>query len=260
MRETTPRLQRIYLRFSYPGDGNVKLHASLTPPDYDEPLLVLLSKGVMPMGQPFSVLMVSDPSQNAALRGTAATVRVGSVVAGPVGSQPKVANSGTDAASVLDFSFPAPRDGADGLSAYQIARSLGYGGTATQWLATLVGAGGASAYQLARDAGYGGTLTQWLATLVGPPATTLLGTITLTETAALVAISAGTRRVSVVTPDAWGVKAGDDLMISPVSIPAGYATHDVVVVEPNRISVGLTAPLLAVGVKYSIQCRLRRFN
>lgn len=263
MRETTPRIQRIYLRISYTGDGTVKLHASLTPPDYDEPLLVLLSRGVMPMGQPFSVLLVSDPTQNEALRGKAATVRVGSVTAGPVGAAPMVVNSGTDAAAVLDFTMPAPRDGTDGASAYQVARAAGYGGTETQWLATLIGAAGKSAYQLARDSGYGGTLAQWLASLVGAPgkdATTLLGTVTLTEAAALVAISAGTRRVTVSTPVAWGVKVGDDLVVSPVSVPAGYATHDVTVTGPNTITVGLTAPLLAAGASYSIQCRVRRFN
>lgn len=31
MKETTPRLQRIYIRMSYPGQGMAKLHASLTP-------------------------------------------------------------------------------------------------------------------------------------------------------------------------------------------------------------------------------------
>ncbi len=263
MRETTPRIQRIYLRISYPGDGTVKLHASLTPPDYDEPLLVLLSRGVMPMGQPFSVLLVSDPTQNEALRGKAATVRVGSASAGPVGSTPKVVNSGTDTAAVLDFTLPVTRDGVDGASAYQLARAAGFGGTETQWLTTLVGAAGKSAYQLARDNGYGGTVTQWLASLVGAPgkdATTLLGTVTLTETAALVAISAGTRRLTITTPAAWGVKVGDDLTVSPVSVPAGYATHDVTVTGPNTISVGLTAPLLAIGATYSITCRLRRLS
>lgn len=263
MQETTPRIQRIYLRMSYPGDGTVRLHASLTPPTYDEPLLVLLSRGVMPMGQPFSVLLVSDPSQNEALRGKAATVRVGSVTAGPVGSAPKVVNSGTDAAAVLDFTLPVPRDGTDGASAYQIARAAGYGGTETQWLTTLIGAAGKSAYQLARDNGYGGTLTEWLASLVGAPgkdAATLLGTLTLTETAALVAISAGTRRLIIATPSAWGVKVGDDLIVSPQAAPAGYATHDVVVTGPDKISVGITAPLLAIGASYSIQCRVRRFN
>ncbi|MGT2515134.1 hypothetical protein ACVOMT_13700 [Sphingomonas panni] len=235
MRETTPRLQRIYLRISYPGDGTVKLHASLKPPDYDEPLLVLLSRGVMPMGQPFSVLLVSDPTQNEALRGKAATVRVGSVTAGPAGSAPKVVNSGADAAAVLDFTLPVSRDGIDGASAYQVARAAGYGGTETQWLATLIGA-------------------------AGKDATTLLGTVTLSETAALVAISGGTRRLTITTPVAWGVKIGDDLAVSPVSVPAGYATHDVTVTGPNTITVGLTAPLLAVGASYSIQCRVRRFN
>ncbi len=262
-RETTPRVQRIYLRFSNPGAGMMKLHASLIPPAYDEPLLVLLSRGVMPMGQPFSMLLVSDPSQNEALRGKAATVRVGSVTVGAVGSSPKVVNSGADTAAVLDFTLPVPRDGTDGASAYEVARAAGYGGTATQWLTTLIGAAGKSAYQLARDGGYAGTQAQWLASLVGAPgrdATTLLGTVTLTEAAALVAISAGTRRLTVAVPAAWGVKVGDDLVVSPVSVPAGYATHDVTVTGPNTISIGLTAPLLAIGASYAIQCRVRRFN
>jgi hypothetical protein len=87
----------------------------------------------------------------------------------------------------------------------------------------------------------------------------LLGTITLAQTAAI-AISAGTRRLTVSTPLAWNVRAGDDLALFPVSIPAGYATHDVAVTADNTISVGLTAPLLAIGASYSIQCRVWRFN
>ena len=39
MKETTPRIQRVYFRMSYPGQGMAQLHESLTPPSYDEPLL-----------------------------------------------------------------------------------------------------------------------------------------------------------------------------------------------------------------------------
>ncbi|MGN5373298.1 hypothetical protein [Sphingomonas hankookensis] len=261
-RETVPRIQRIYLRIEDAGHGMMRVAASALPPTIGEPALVLLSRGIMPQGQPISMALVSDPTQNDALRGKAATVRVGSVTAGPAGSPPKVANSGSDSAAVLDFTLPAPRDGIDGASAYEIARAAGYGGTATQWLTTLVGAAGKSAYQVARDAGYGGTQAQWLASLAGAAgkdATTLLGTVTLSETA-LVAISAGTRRIAVATPPAWGVKVGDDLVVNPVAVPAGYATHDVTATGPNAISIGITAPLLAIGASYSIQCRVRRFN
>lgn len=81
--------------------------------------------------------------------------------------------------------------GTDGKSAYQIARDKGYGGTETQWLTTLAGGEGKSAYQIARESGYGGTQMQWLASLKGADATTLLGTITISERA-VIAISAGT--------------------------------------------------------------------
>lgn len=88
MRETTPRNQRIYLRFEDAGMGMMRLAASLTPPAYKEPVLVLLSRGVMPLGQPVSLLLISDPTQNEALRGN---------------------------------------PGDQGLSAYQLARQQGYG-------------------------------------------------------------------------------------------------------------------------------------
>jgi len=223
MRETTPRIQRIYLRFSYPGSGMMKLHASLVPPAYDEPLLVLLSRGVMPMGQPFSTLLVSDPTQNEALSGKPG------------------------------------KDGLDGLSAYQLARQQGYGGTLTAWLASLVGAAGLSAYEIARELGYGGTKTQWLASLNGKNASVILGSITLAQTAT-VAITAGTRRMVVTIPASWGVVAGDPLIALPSTAVAGYVVHDVVAVSATSLSIGITAPLLAIGASFSIPCRIARLN
>ena len=226
MKETTPRIQRIYLRFSYPGSGMMKLHASLVPPAYDEPLLVLLSRGVMPLGQPFSTLLVSDPTQNDALRG----------------------KPGTDG-----------DDGNDGLSAYQLARQQGYGGTLTAWLASLIGAAGLSAYEVARELGYGGTKTQWLASLNGKNASAILGSVTIAQTAT-VAISAGTRRMVVTIPASWGVVAGDPLIALPSTAVAGYAVHDVVAVSATSLSIGITAPLLAIGASFSIPCRIARLN
>lgn len=88
-------------------------------------------------------------------------------------------------------------DGADGKSAYEIARDHGYGGTETQWLASLKGekgdagaagakgdpgddgapgsdgadgtpgADGASAYEIAVANGFTGTEGEWLASLKG---------------------------------------------------------------------------------------------
>ncbi len=235
MRETTPRIQRIYLRFSYPGAGMMKLHASLVPPAYDEPLLVLLSRGVMPMGQPFSTLLVSDPTQNEALRG-------------------KPGEDGIDGTNGTNGT-----NGTDGLSAYQLARQQGYGGTLTAWLASLIGAAGLSAYEIARELGYGGTKSQWLASLNGKNASAILGSVTITQTAT-VAISAGTRRMVVTIPAGWGVVAGDPLIALPSTAVAGYAVHDVVAVSPTSLSIGITAPLLAIGASFSIPCRIARLN
>jgi hypothetical protein len=131
MRETTPRNQRIYLRFEEAGMGMMRLAASLTPPAYKEPVLVLLSRGVMPLGQPVSLLLVSDPSQNEALRGK------DGLSAYQLAQQQGY--GGTQAA------WLASLVGADGKSAYQLARAAGYGGTETQWLATLKGSDGAAA-------------------------------------------------------------------------------------------------------------------
>lgn len=93
----------------------------------------------------------------------------------------------------------------------------------------------------------------------GPAVQTLLGTFTLSESAVL-AISAGTRRLTVSVPSAWGVAPGQNLICFPNAIPAGYATHDVVATAANTISVGLTAPLLAIGASYTITCRLVRIG
>lgn len=93
----------------------------------------------------------------------------------------------------------------------------------------------------------------------GVSATSLLGTVTLGETA-LVVISAGTRRLSVTVPSGWGLAVGQDIAVFPQTVPAGYATHDAYVVNATTISVGLTSPLIALGASYSITCRVRRFN
>jgi hypothetical protein len=136
--------------------------------------------------------------------------------------------------------------GGDGKDAYQIARELGYGGTRTQWLATLVGAAGASAFEIAKAAGFTGTQAQWLASLKGKDASAFLGAITVSQTA-LAAIAAGPRRVPVTIPASMGVVAGDSLIFCPSVAHAAYATHDVVAVTATSLSIGVTGPLLAIG-------------
>ena len=71
IRETTPRNSRVYMRIEDAGHGMMRLAFSLTPPSYDDPAAVLIARGVLPMGQPLSMLVVSDPTQDASLRGPA---------------------------------------------------------------------------------------------------------------------------------------------------------------------------------------------
>jgi hypothetical protein len=94
----------------------------------------------------------------------------------------------------------------------------------------------------------------------GDPAGIYLGNITVSESS-VVAINAGTRRVAITTPAAWGIASGQSLIAVPVAVPSGsYAIHDVIVTGANAVSVGVTAPLLAVGSSYSITCRIFRLN
>jgi hypothetical protein len=211
--------------------GRVGLSLSPIPPrDVSNCMAVLMTRGDLPPGWPLELDVVSDPSADPSLKG-------------------KPGDPG--------------KAGDPGLSAYQLARQQGYGGTLTQWLASLIGASGASAYEIARAAGYGGTQAQWLATLrgdPGTPATTLLGTLPVGESS-IVTLSAGLRRVTVTTPASWGVAVGQDLMINAIALPsAAYALHDVIVIAANTISVGVTTPVLSVLSTYAIQCRVRRLN
>lgn len=206
---------------------------------------------------------------------------------------------GTATAWLASLVGPAGKDGpngsngADGLSAYQVARAAGYGGTQTQWLTTLVGAPGKDGNNGANGAdGVSpvlsiGTVTTLAAgsaataTLTGTAASpklnigvprgdkgdtglsgaTLLGTVTLSETAQLISINAGTRRVTITTPTAWGVTPGQNLLLFPVAVPnASYATHDVIATAANTLSIGLTTPAIALLASYSISARLVRIN
>lgn len=57
--------------------------------------------------------------------------------------------------------------GRDGLSAYEVAVSLGYQGTLADWPDTLKGEPGESAYEIARGLGYQGTMADWINSLKG---------------------------------------------------------------------------------------------
>lgn len=84
-------------------------------------------------------------------------------------------------------------------------------------------------------------------------AVTLVGTVTVTETAVL-ALSAGVRKVTVTAPGA--VVGGNYLLFPTAATPANYALADVVCVVNGQLQVSVTAPILALGASYSFTCRL----
>ncbi|OWK29217.1 hypothetical protein [Sphingomonas dokdonensis] len=163
---------------------------------------------------------------------------------------------------------PALR-GLDGKSAYELARAAGYGGTMTQWLASLVGTSGLSAYEIARELGYGGTKTQWLASLSvkgdkgdrGDAAASILGSVTLAETN-IIGISAGVRRRVVTT--SFDLPTSAPLILLPKAPPpTGYivqAAWAVTTAKPRELTVDLTVPAITVLTSYSIDCWVARLN
>lgn len=163
---------------------------------------------------------------------------------------------------------PALR-GLDGKSAYELARAAGYGGTMTQWLASLVGANGLSAYDIARELGYGGTKTQWLASLSvkgdkgdrGDAAASILGSVTLAETN-IIGISAGARRRVVTT--SFDLPIGAPLILLPKAPPPlGYivqAAWAVTAAKPRELTVDLTIPAITVLTSYAVDCWVERLN
>lgn len=91
----------------------------------------------------------------------------------------------------------------------------------------------------------------------GPAGTTLVGTATITETAAL-AINAGLRKVNVTVS---GVVAGGCYAFVPTSAtPAGYAIHDVVATATNTLQCTLSVPLIVLGATYSIVGKVFRLG
>ena len=89
------------------------------------------------------------------------------------------------------------------------------------------------------------------------PAATALADITITQTATA-AIAAGVRTVTVAAP---GVKAGDALVALPTAtVPAGYLVGQAFASAADKVKISLLAPMLAIGARYSIPCRLIRLN
>lgn len=89
----------------------------------------------------------------------------------------------------------------------------------------------------------------------GPSPKVPLGTLTVAQTATLVAITAGVRTLTFTGVS--GALAGDDLLLFPTAaLPAGYAIHNVRCPAAGTVEVTMTAPLLAIGASFSIPCRL----
>lgn len=201
MHETVPSNRRVYMVMEPGSGGMMRMRLSLTPPPLNDPTAVFLLRGVLPLGNDITLNLVSDPTQDDALRGQA---------------------------------------GRDGASAYQIARAAGYGGTQTQWLASLRATDGKNGAD-------------------GKSAASMLGTVTISQNAT-VALAAGIRRVAITVPSGVGLAAGDPIFLAPTKAIDGYAVHDAIAVSATSINVGLTAPLLAIGASFSIPAKLFRLN
>lgn len=101
----------------------------------------------------------------------------------------------------------------------------------------------------------------------GSPANTLIGTVTLGQTAAI-AIALGIREVTVALT---GVVRGGRYITfcdsyrlngaaSVVGRPSGYAILDTVCNTDGQITVSINAPLLAIGSSYALTCSIVRVN
>lgn len=101
----------------------------------------------------------------------------------------------------------------------------------------------------------------------GAPANTLIGQVTVGQTAAI-AIALGIREVTVALA---GTVAGERYQClarsyrlnggsSVAGRPSGYAVLDCVCNTPGQITVSINAPLLAVGSSYALTCDIVRIN
>lgn len=146
MDPTLGSFQRIYLQIRRGAAGRLQLIATMKRPTGGA-LVALISQGSI--ARDGMVLdIVSDPSQDPTLTGPAGPAGKDGAAgpAGKDGAPGKDGLNGTNGTNGLPGKDGSPgKDGAagaNGLSAYQVARAQGYGGTETQWLASLVGAAG----------------------------------------------------------------------------------------------------------------------
>jgi len=196
--------------------GKIGLRLSPVPPtDMKDCMAVLMTRGDVPVGWPVELEVVSDPSADPALKG---------------------------------------KQGDPGLSAYQVARADGYGGTQTQWLASLIGAAGKSAYQLARDAGYGGTETQWLASLKavdGVSPVVGIGTVT--------ALPTGSPATVTITGTAAAPKLNFGIPIGATGAAGSTMIGSVILAESNLLSVSAGVRRRAIATTFDLPLNVPLF-
>lgn len=153
-------------------------------------------------------------------------------------------------------------------------RSQGFGRKGDKGDAsTVAGPRGLSAFEVAQAAGFTGTAAEWLASLkggkgdTGPAGATLIGTVTLGQTATI-AIALGIREVTAALTgvvkggryiafcDSYKLNGGP----SVTGRPSGYAIVDCVCNIDGQITLSINAPLLAIGSSYALTCSIVRIN
>lgn len=89
----------------------------------------------------------------------------------------------------------------------------------------------------------------------GTNATTLVGTVTLAETA-LITLALGVRRITAAL--AGTITTGSYVAAPVTAPPAGYSIQDAYCSTNGQITVGLIVPALGLATNYSIQVRIFR--
>lgn len=224
--------RRLYLTFFAQDNGRMRAKFDVLEPTGAGAMVAMLTRDT----HAIEFEIVTDPTKDPALRGPA----------GKDGADGKNGQNGTNGTN-----------GDDGLSAYQLARQQGYGGTLTQWLTTLVGAAGKDGTNgtngsNGRDGTNGAN---------GKDAASVLGSVTIAETN-IIGITAGVRR-RVVTAT-FDVPTGATLLLLPKAPPpVGYivqAAWAITSAKPRELTVDLTVPAITILTSYSIDCWLVRLN
>lgn len=110
--------------------------------------------------------------------------------------------------------------------------------------------------QIDRADDFAASLASMLAAIQAKKQLTQIGTVTISQTAA-VAITAGVRQF---TPTLNGLVAGEPVVVMPQSIPANYLVGLPFVSANNVLTVPITCPLLALGASFTFNLRVFAFR